>query len=139
MRIDCYVSYLSRVPRRAGKELATQDDASADARADGEEHEIIDTLACTEALLTQRGEVRVVAYDHRQFQTLAEHGCHRRVIHRGKVWRMHHGTGDGVDGPRRGDADRDNWAVFESGLCHRGPGDIGHLGDNPLRAVVRWR
>ena len=52
---------------------------------------------------------------------------------------MHYGTGDGVDGPCCGDSYTENCAIFESGLCYRGTGDIGHLGDNPLRAVVRWR
>ena len=92
-------------PERAAVELAVEDDAAADAGADGDQQQVVDVVAGAELELAPRGGVGVVLDHDRQVDARLEVGLEVDVAP-GEVGREQHDGAGLVDVAGRADADR---------------------------------
>ena len=117
----------------AALELAAQHESRAEAGADGEEHEVVDTAGDSESPLAESCEVDVVLDADRRAEALLEIGAVASPVEPGNVRREPHGAVALLDDARYAD----DHLVDQLGVEGRGAREVVAKPDDRLERARR--
>ena len=124
------VPYLSRPSRHTPIQGAVDDDAAADAAADGDEEHVAGAATGAESVLGDGGGVGVVLQEARDVELLLEPRGEGDIAPAREVGGMGDHAAQVVDRPGRGDADRRQLLLAEARLAQALAQGGGHAGDD---------